>query len=120
MMERIVEFAGTTGLLVAFVFAGAMMVVAYWLSRHVARGKVTASHPHRTRSIRPHTSRPNSAHPTPLNYYARRPPITAASTMYCSLHSDWPCATGAKHATTSRWAIRSSHSKAMGARPTPI
>ena len=43
MMERIVEFAGTNGLLVAFVFAGAMMVVAYWLSRHVARGKVHGS-----------------------------------------------------------------------------
>ena len=42
-MERIVEFAGTNGLLVAFVFVGAIMVVAYWLSHHVARGKVHGS-----------------------------------------------------------------------------
>ncbi|OYW14450.1 MAG: malonate transporter subunit MadM [Sphingomonadales bacterium 12-62-5] len=42
-MEQIVEFAGTNGLLVAFVFVGAIMVVAYWLSRHVARGTVHGS-----------------------------------------------------------------------------
>jgi malonate transporter MadM subunit len=42
-MERIFKFAGDNGLLVAFVFVGAIMVLAYWLSRRVARGKVHGS-----------------------------------------------------------------------------
>ncbi|WP_017667192.1 malonate transporter subunit MadM [Sandarakinorhabdus sp. AAP62] len=43
MTARLADFAGDNGLLVAFVFVGLVMAVAYALSRHVARGTVHGS-----------------------------------------------------------------------------
>jgi malonate transporter MadM subunit len=43
MLARLTQFAGDNGLLVAFVFVGAAMLLAALLARHVARGRLHAS-----------------------------------------------------------------------------